>query len=142
MWMFKCLNPIHPVVNIVGFLQTVGRQLTAATTVGTSIRQKNAVMILHQPFAVAVGTEAVIRGTVQKNNCVAVPLLRAHEPGTQDRAVWSFKSYITEFNRVFLRSGRHIALLVGRNRMARSVQGDPAQANATKKGFCEVEISR
>jgi len=50
--------------------------------------------------------------------------------------------YITKIDRVFLRSGLHIALLVGCDRMARSVQGDPAQANATKKGSGKVEISR
>ena len=73
--------------SVFGFCQPVSCQLTAAQSVGARVGQEDAVMIFHQPIAIATHAEAAIPHSVKQDNDAAVGLGGQDEPGTQGDAV-------------------------------------------------------
>src|SRR5437588_12303195 len=94
--MLVCLNPIHPLVNVVRLLDTVSRQ-SSAVAMMASVGQQDAVVILQKPLAITVHAEPIIGNAMQENYRVAVCFSRTHKPTAKSHTVRGREPYIPKF---------------------------------------------
>ncbi len=122
------LEPVDPEVNVVGFVEAVGRE-SRAMAVGPGVGKKDSVMIFEEPLAKSVETYAVVADSVKEKYGVAVGVLRAEEPRPKSCAVGSVEFDVLEVFGIGFGGGPGVAFFSGSDGVAAGMESNLGEAD-------------
>src|SRR4051794_31211401 len=63
--MMVSFEPVNPAMNVVGFFQSVSRQITSTVAMRASVRKKDGIVISYQPASISGNTQSVVANPVK-----------------------------------------------------------------------------
>ena len=87
-------------MDVVGFADAVGREVTTAFTVRASIGEEDTVSLFQKHAGVSGDAFPVVTDAVQKDDRGTVVVIRTCEPGFEDNAIGCIDGYILKFGTV------------------------------------------